>query len=457
MSGARDVLALSRAAAGLLFKPIIDTIQASAPANGATVQMTGDYLRVVPGAAIAGCTIALPTDLTVGRRRIVVIVGVVSRLTWTVPATTALLTPAPIACDGYLAITFELTADLKWNVIANGGVFAPANGGGARAVIPASNIVSVAAGDDQIFVSISAATALLTIGLPAAGTVADGHTFSLIIPQAIGTLGINAVISGFPTKTNGYFACVLRWDGVAAVWRMIGAPGLYQLINGGGVTYIRPTTGQTVAIAASTDTELIDPAAAIAALTITFPAAPVDNQRFSVAITQAITALTWPAAAHGVPTSTSGYYATTFVWSAANALWSALSSPSAAGGGGIPDAPSDGTLYGRKNAAWSAVTAGVIPDASTATLGAWSQNIDAYLSAKTLNGNGCVSAATVTWPDGKVGTYALTTADAIRLDTPNAFVATYVGTSSTRTITQSAVTRNANTGLVTTRPAPTVV
>ena len=34
-----------------------------------------------------------------------------------------------------------------------------------------------------------------------------------------------------------------------------------------------------------------------------------------------------------------------------------------AGGGGIPDAPSDGTLYGRKNAAWDAVPAPGIADA----------------------------------------------------------------------------------------------
>lgn len=36
-----------------------------------------------------------------------------------------------------------------------------------------------------------------------------------------------------------------------------------------------------------------------------------------------------------------------------------LSAASGSGGGGIPEAPIDGTIYGRKNAAWAAVSAGV--------------------------------------------------------------------------------------------------
>ena len=56
--------------------------------------------------------------------------------------------------------------------------------------------------------------------------------------------------------------------------------------------YVQPLTGATVAIAANVVVTTIDPAGALAALTVTMPAAPVDSQVQIVSSTQAITALT---------------------------------------------------------------------------------------------------------------------------------------------------------------------
>lgn len=77
-------------------------------------------------------------------------------------------------------------------------------------------------------------------------------------------------------------------------------------------------------------------------------------------------------------------------------------SPAGGGGGGIPDAPSDGTLYGRKDAAWEAVPpsvpAPVVAEAGTSLLadGTNAGNYTRFTSA---------SAKTYSFDDGE--TYAI--------------------------------------------------
>jgi len=79
---------------------------------------------------------------------------------------------------------------------------------------------------------------------------------------------------------------------------------------------------------------------------------------------------------------------------------------------------------------------------------------DGYeLTALTRDGDDVVTTATVKWSDGTAGVFTTTTKNATYL-VIDAFTITYLG-STTRTITQPAVTRNAN-GAVTTKPALTI-
>ncbi len=67
-------------------------------------------------------------------------------------------------------------------------------------------------------------------------------------------------------------------------------------------TYSAPASGTTVAIASGTQTALIDPAATLAALTITLPTcnASYDGSLVRFTSTKAVTALTLSAASGGV-------------------------------------------------------------------------------------------------------------------------------------------------------------
>lgn len=83
-------------------------------------------------------------------------------------------------------------------------------------------------------------------------------------------------------------------------------------------------------------------------------------------------------------------------------------------------------------------------------------NLDALLvGAITRDSNGAATDASVVWPDGTTGTYAATTVSTAFPGAVDAFTVTYVG-ATTKTVTQPAVTRDATTGAVTTRPAMTV-
>jgi hypothetical protein len=61
----------------------------------------------------------------------------------------------------------------------------------------------------------------------------------------------------------------------------------------------------------------------------------------------------------------------------------------------------------------------------------------------------------VIWPDGATGAYTATTVSTAFPGAVDAYTVTYVG-STTKTVTQPAVTRDSTTGAVTTRPAMTV-
>lgn len=75
--------------------------------------------------------------------------------------------------------------------------------------------------------------------------------------------------------------------------------------------------------------------------------------------------------------------------------------------------------------------------------------------AITRDANGAATSASVVWPDGTVGTYTATTVSTTFPGAVDAYTVTY-GSPATKTVTQSAVTRDASTGAVTNRPAMTV-
>lgn len=83
-------------------------------------------------------------------------------------------------------------------------------------------------------------------------------------------------------------------------------------------------------------------------------------------------------------------------------------------------------------------------------------NLDALITGTiTRDSNGAPTSASVTWPDGTSGTYTATTVSTAFPGAVDAYTVTYAG-SPTKTVTQSAVTRDSTSGAVTTRPAMTV-
>lgn len=92
--------------------------------------------------------------------------------------------------------------------------------------------------------------------------------------------------------------------------------------------------------------------------------------------------------------------------------------------------------------------AGVLDD----TLKEWTEGEDYELTSITRDGDGVVTTATVKWPDASGGTFTTVTKDATWLAI-NAYTITH--TLSGKTVTQAAVTRNAD-GAITTKPALSV-
>lgn len=82
----------------------------------------------------------------------------------------------------------------------------------------------------------------------------------------------------------------------------------------------------------------------------------------------------------------------------------------------------------------------------------WTEAGAYELTAITVDGDEVITTATVKWPDGSAGTFTTTTKDSTWLAV-NAYTITH--TASGNTVTQAAVTRNAQ-GTITTKPALTV-
>lgn len=90
--------------------------------------------------------------------------------------------------------------------------------------------------------------------------------------------------------------------------------------------------------------------------------------------------------------------------------------------------------------------------ASAAVLKAWAEGGDYELTAVTVDSDEVITTATVKWPDGSAGTFTTTTKNTTWLSV-DAYTISH--TTSGKTVTQTAVTRNSN-GTVTTKPALTV-
>lgn len=90
--------------------------------------------------------------------------------------------------------------------------------------------------------------------------------------------------------------------------------------------------------------------------------------------------------------------------------------------------------------------------ATDALLKEWAQGEDYELTSITRDSDDVITSATVKWPDGSGGTFTTTTKNTTWLAI-DAYTISH--TSSGKTVTQAAVTRN-GTGAITTKPALTV-
>lgn len=85
----------------------------------------------------------------------------------------------------------------------------------------------------------------------------------------------------------------------------------------------------------------------------------------------------------------------------------------------------------------------------------WSYASSYQLVSVTRDTNGAIVSASIVWPDGGTGTFTTDTASIIFLGAIDAWHATYVNGSTTHTVHQSLVTRDAN-GAVIAQPAITI-
>jgi hypothetical protein len=87
---------------------------------------------------------------------------------------------------------------------------------------------------------------------------------------------------------------------------------------------------------------------------------------------------------------------------------------------------------------------------------AWALSSAYVLTNATRDVNGAVTVATLTWPDGSVGTFTTDVASTAFPGTVDAYHVTYTvpGTNAVITLTQTTVTRDAN-GAVLSQPTPT--
>lgn len=96
-----------------------------------------------------------------------------------------------------------------------------------------------------------------------------------------------------------------------------------------------------------------------------------------------------------------------------------------------------------------------LPQAPIALLEEWALAEHFRLVSATRNSDGAITAATIEWPDGAAGTFTVDVLSTAFPGATDAWHATYVGASASLTITQPAVTRDAN-GAVIAQPALTI-
>lgn len=113
-------------------------------------------------------------------------------------------------------------------------------------------------------------------------------------------------------------------------------------------------------------------------------------------------------------------------------------------------------LYGAQGGAERKVTAGQVAAYLTTkilpqTLLAWAYAQSFQVVSATRDANGAIITANIAWPDGTAGVFTTDVASTAFPGAIDAWHATYVGTP-TKTVTQAAVTRDAN-GAVTAQPA----
>lgn len=104
------------------------------------------------------------------------------------------------------------------------------------------------------------------------------------------------------------------------------------------------------------------------------------------------------------------------------------------------------------NTAAIALLGGSGATVSDAQLTEWTEGEDYELTAATYDADNVVTTATAKWPDGSAGTFTTVTKDATWLAI-NAYTISHAASS--KTVTQAAVTRDAN-GNITVKPALTV-
>lgn len=85
----------------------------------------------------------------------------------------------------------------------------------------------------------------------------------------------------------------------------------------------------------------------------------------------------------------------------------------------------------------------------------WALSQSFRLVAATRNSDGVITTASIVWPDGATGTFTTDTLSTAFPGAIDAWHATYVG-ATTKTVTQTAVTRDGTTGAVTVQPAITI-
>ena len=118
-------------------------------------------------------------------------------------------------------------------------------------------------------------------GLPSGVLLAAGGISTILTPAAIMKL---AQLIGGLSVSGGGATSAGSGDGTTEISSMNQLILAYQ--------YAQPLTGATVAIQAGVVVTTIDPAGALAALTIAFPASPIDGQAQFLNFTQAVTTLT---------------------------------------------------------------------------------------------------------------------------------------------------------------------